>query len=206
MNVIVDYGLGNLKSVQKAFLTAGMETIVTNDPSEIEKADLIILPGVGAFRDAIKFLEVNNLVDLIRAQWKKDKYIVGICLGMQLLYDKSYEYGEFDGLGIIEGDIVKLEKEKKVPHMGWNQLKLDKEDPLVKYVDEGDNVYFVHSYYAKSSQIEMVASTLYGEMIPAIVRKGNVIGFQFHPEKSSNVGANLLKALGEIINENTTGN
>ncbi len=206
MNVIVDYGLGNLKSVQKAFLTAGMETIVTNNPSEIEKADLIILPGVGAFRDAIKFLEVNNLVDLIRAQWKKDKYIVGICLGMQLLYDKSYEYGEFDGLGIIEGDIVKLEKEKKVPHMGWNQLKLDKEDPLVKYVDEGDNVYFVHSYYAKSSQIEMVASTLYGEMIPAIVRKGNVIGFQFHPEKSSNVGANLLKALGEIINENTTGN
>lgn len=206
MNVIVDYGLGNLKSVQKAFLTAGMETIVSNDPENIKQADLIILPGVGAFRDAIQFLEKNNLSDLIRDQWKKGKYIVGICLGMQLLYDKSYEYGEYDGLGIIEGDIIKLEKEKKIPHMGWNQLKIDKNDQIVKYVNDGDNVYFVHSYYAKSNQEEMVASASYGETIPAIVRKGNVIGFQFHPEKSSNVGANLLKALGELINENTTGN
>lgn len=206
MNIIIDYGLGNLRSLQTALARAGIIAEISSDKEAIEQAKLLILPGVGAFRDAICNLNETGLADVVRAHAAKGGYLVGICLGMQLLYEKSYEYGEFDGLGIIPGDIVKLKQEKKVPHMGWNDLKLVKEDPLLKYISEGDYVYFVHSYYAKSDGSEMLAVAQYGEIVPAVVRQGNVIGFQFHPEKSSSVGANLLKALGEIINDNHTCN
>lgn len=199
MHYIIDYGLGNLRSLQTSLERAGIITEITRDPAKIEQAEMLVLPGVGAYRDAIGALDSLGLSDLVRAHAAKGGILVGICLGMQLLYDKSYEYGVYDGLGIIPGEIVKLEKEKKVPHMGWNNLSVVKDDPLLKYIAEGDYVYFVHSYYAKSEGSEILATALYGETIPAIVRKGNVIGFQFHPEKSSSVGANLLKALGEIL-------
>ncbi len=206
MNIIIDYGLGNLRSLQTALSRAGIIAEISNEKAVIEQAELLILPGVGAFRDAISNLNETGLGDIVRAHAAKGKYLVGICLGMQLLYEKSYEYGEYDGLGIIPGEIVKLKQEKKVPHMGWNDLTVVKADPLLKYISDGDYVYFVHSYYAKSDGLETLAMAQYGETIPAVVRQGNVIGFQFHPEKSSSVGANLLKALGEIINDNHTGN
>ena len=206
MNIIVDYGLGNLKSLQNALAKAGITAEISHDQEQIAKARFLILPGVGAFRDAISRLEETGIGNLVKAHAAEGKYLMGICLGMQLLYEKSYEYGEYTGLGIIPGNIVKLTQEKKVPHMGWNNLVIEREDPLVKYTKTGDYVYFVHSFYAQSKGTETLAYTMYGEKIPAIVRQGNVIGFQFHPEKSSKVGANIFKALGEIINENNTGN
>ena len=206
MNVIIDYGMGNLKSLQNALDKVGIETIITDNHKIIKEANLLVLPGVGAFRDAIKAINEKGLSELIINHAEKGKYLVGICLGMQLLYEKSYEYGEYKGLGIIEGEIVKLTGKEKIPHMGWNNIKINKEDELVKYITDGDFVYFVHSYYANTHKNEMIAYSEYGDIIPAIVRKGNVIGFQFHPEKSSEVGAKLLKALGEIIYENNSGN
>jgi glutamine amidotransferase len=206
MNVIIDYGMGNLKSLQNAMRKAGIETIITDDLKIIEEANLLILPGVGAFRDAIKAINEKGLSELIINHAEKGKFLVGICLGMQLLYEKSYEYGKYKGLGIIKGEIVKLAEGKKIPHMGWNNIRINQKDELVKYIKDDDFVYFVHSYYASSYQNEMIAYSEYGEIIPAIVRKGNVIGFQFHPEKSSEIGAKLLKALGEIVYENNSGN
>ena len=199
MNVIVDYGLGNLRSLQTALKGQGIETSITSDQEEIAAASAIFLPGVGAFRDASKALWESGLADLLIRKANEGTYIIGICLGMQLMYDRSFENGEYKGLGLIPGDIVKLEQMPKIPHMGWNNLTLEKEDPLVKYTSTGDYVYFVDSYYAKSSGEEILAYGEYGERIPAIVRRGNTIGFQFHPEKSAEVGARLLKALGEII-------
>ncbi len=199
MNVIVDYGLGNLRSLQTALKGQGIETGITSDQEEIAAASAIFLPGVGAFRDASKALWESGLADLLIRKANEGTYVIGICLGMQLMYDRSFENGEYKGLGLIPGDIVKLEQMPKIPHMGWNNLTLEKEDPLVKYTSTGDYVYFVHSYYAKSSGEEILAYGEYGERIPAIVRRGNTIGFQFHPEKSAEVGARLLKALGEII-------
>lgn len=199
MNVIVDYGLGNLRSLQTALKGQGIETGITSDQEEIAAASAIFLPGVGAFRDASKALWESGLADLLIRKANEGTYIIGICLGMQLMYDRSFENGEYKGLGLIPGDIVKLEQMPKIPHMGWNNLTLEREDPLVKYTSTGDYVYFVHSYYAKSSGEEILAYGEYGERIPAIVRRGNTIGFQFHPEKSAEVGARLLKALGEII-------
>lgn len=199
MIVIVDYGLGNLKSLQTALGRQGISSKITKEIEEIEKAKAIFLPGVGAFRDAIKALRESGLADTIIKRSKEGAYIIGICLGMQLLYDKSYENGVYDGLGLIEGEIIRLKEMPKIPHMGWNNLTVEKKDPLTKYLSSEDYVYFVHSYYAKSSNKEILAYSEYGEKIPAIVRKNNVIGFQFHPEKSGEVGAMLLKALGEMI-------
>ena len=194
MVVIVDYGLGNLKSLQTALERQGISSKITKDIDEIAKAKAIFLPGVGAFRDAIKALRESGLADAIIKRSKQGAYIIGICLGMQLLYDKSYENGVYDGLGLIEGEIIRLKEMPKIPHMGWNNLTVEKKDPLTKYLSSEDYVYFVHSYYAKSSNKEILAYSEYGEKIPAIVRKNNVIGFQFHPEKSGEVGAMLLKA------------
>ncbi len=199
MIIILDYGLGNLRSLQTALEGQGIIAKISNDPEEIASATAIFLPGVGAFRDASNALWDSGLAELLRKRSEEGAYIIGICLGMQLLYEKSYENGEYKGLGLIPGEIVKLEEMPKIPHMGWNNLTVEKEDPLTKYTSTGDFVYFVHSYYAKSNGDEILAYTEYGEKIPAIVRKGNIIGFQFHPEKSSEVGALLLKALGEII-------
>lgn len=199
MNVIIDYGLGNLESLLIALNKAGIETKVSNRKYEIENADSLILPGVGAFRDAVSSLRELNLISAIKRQVSRGKFLAGICLGMQLLYDKSYEYGEYEGLGIIKGSIEKLDIGLKVPHMGWNNLKFSKDDEVLKYIKEDDYVYFVHSYYADSSNEELIAYAEYEKKIPAVVRKGNIYGFQFHPEKSAQAGFNLLRAYGEMI-------
>ena len=151
MNIIVDYGLGNLGSVSRGFARAGINTKISRDLDEIKNADSLILPGVGAFRDAINALNNLELVDSIKDFVKSGKYMVGICLGMQLLYEKSFEYGEYDGLGLIEGNVQFLDIDLKVPHMGWNNLKFEKYDEILKYIKEDSYVYFVHSYYANSS-------------------------------------------------------
>ncbi|MCQ1529628.1 imidazole glycerol phosphate synthase subunit HisH [Lutispora saccharofermentans] len=199
MNIIIDYGLGNLASVSRAFDKAGIECKISSDKEDIINADSLILPGVGAFRDAIKSLEELELIPVIKEQADRGKKIIGICLGMQLLYEKSYEYGEHEGMGLIEGSVEKLGAGLKVPHMGWNDLKFNKQDPILRYINEKDYVYFVHSYYIKSSGSELVAYADYGVTVPAIVRKDNIFGMQFHPEKSAQVGLNLLKAYGEMI-------
>ena len=199
MNIIVDYGLGNLGSVSRGFARAGINTKISRDLDEIKNADSLILPGVGAFRDAINALNNLELVDPIKDFVKSGKYMVGICLGMQLLYEKSFEYGEYDGLGLIEGNVQFLDIDLKVPHMGWNNLKFEKYDEILKYIKEDSYVYFVHSYYANSSNEELVAYAEYEKKIPSIVRKDNVYGLQFHPEKSGKVGQNILKAYKELI-------
>lgn len=199
MNIILDYGLGNLRSLQTALSNGGIETVITDDVDVINSAKTIFLPGVGAYRDASNNLWKSGLADVIIEKAREGCFIVGICLGMQLLYDRSFENGDFRGLGLISGEIKKLSIMPKIPHMGWNNLLKTKEDPLTKYIDNGDYVYFVHSYYAVSQGEETIAITQYGEDIPAIARKENIIGFQFHPEKSSLVGINLIKALKEVI-------
>jgi imidazole glycerol-phosphate synthase subunit HisH len=199
MNIIFDYGLGNLGSVEMAFKRAGIKTKLSNNPVDIEFASSLIIPGVGAFRDGIESLRVSGAIPFIKKHVISGKPLLGICLGMQLLYEKSYENGEYDGLGLINGTVEKLEVPYKVPHMGWNALKIKKKDEVMKYISEGDYVYFVHSYYVNSSKDEVLAYADYGVDIPAIVRKGNVYGMQFHPEKSARVGAQLLKAYKELI-------
>lgn len=200
MNIIVDYGLGNLGSVSRGFARAGIETKISRDLNEIQNADSLILPGVGAFRDAINALNDLELVNPIKEFVKSGKYMIGICLGMQLLYEKSFEYGEYDGLGLIEGNVEFLDIDLKVPHMGWNNLKFEKSnDDILKYIKEDSYVYFVHSYYVNSSNKELVAYTEYENKIPGIVRKGNIYGLQFHPEKSGEVGENILRAYKELI-------
>lgn len=199
MNVILDYGLGNLKSLQTALERAGIATRISAEPEIIKSAEVLFLPGVGAFRDAATALWDSGLAELIIEKSRQGSYIIGICLGMQLLYERSFENGEYQGLGLIPGDVVKLKQMPKIPHMGWNSLDLKRADPLLKYIRSGDYVYFVHSYYARSDGEEILATAEYGETIPAIVRRGNVIGFQFHPEKSSDTGVRLLQALKEVI-------
>ncbi|MBV1756227.1 MAG: imidazole glycerol phosphate synthase subunit HisH [Dethiosulfatibacter sp.] len=200
MHVIMDYGLGNLNSVQKGFERVGLDTVITDDLTMIRNSKSIILPGVGAFRDAINLLRKNGMFDVIIDEAKKGKPILGICLGMQLLYERSYEYGEYEGLGLIRGDIRMMDISLKVPHMGWNSLIFDRlEDPLLKYVTEGDYVYYVHSYYADSDKKEVIAHSNYEIDIPGIVKNENVYGIQFHPEKSGLVGHNILRAYKELI-------
>ena len=199
MNIIVDYGLGNLGSVIRGFARVGIETKISRDLDEIKNADSLILPGVGAFRDAINSLTDLELVQPIKDFVKSGKHMIGICLGMQLLYEKSYEHGEYEGLGLIEGDINFLDVDLKVPHMGWNNLKFEKDDEILKYINEDSYVYFVHSYFANSSNKELIAFAEYEKKIPGIVRKDNIYGLQFHPEKSGEVGENILKAYKELI-------
>lgn len=199
MNIIVDYGLGNLGSVSRGFARAGIETKISRNLDEIKNADSLILPGVGAYRDAINALNDLDLVQPIKDFVKSGKYMVGICLGMQLLYEKSYEYGEHEGLGLIEGEVDFLDIDLKVPHMGWNNLRFEKDDEILKYIYEDSYVYFVHSYFANSSNKELIAFAEYEKKIPGIVRKENVYGLQFHPEKSGEVGENILKAYKELI-------
>ncbi len=199
MHVIIDYGMGNLASVQRAFEKLGLDVKISSNEQDIRNAKSLILPGVGAFRDAIKLLDESNLSSVIKEEVAKGKYILGICLGMQLLYDKGYEYGTYDGLGLISGSIQYLDVDLKIPHMGWNNLKFNGEDPVLKYINEGEYVYFVHSYYAVSDNSEVLAYAEYGKKVPAIVRNNNVFGIQFHPEKSGETGHNILKAYKEII-------
>lgn len=199
MHVIIDYGMGNLASVERAFEKLGVDVKISNREEDLRNAKSLILPGVGAFRDAIKLLDESGLSKVIKEEVAKGKYLIGICLGMQLLYDKGFEYGDYDGLGLINGTIEYLDVKLKVPHMGWNNLKFNKQDPILKYIKEDDYVYFVHSYYAVSDNSELLAYSEYEKNVPAIVRKKNVYGIQFHPEKSGETGLNILKAYKEII-------
>ncbi|NYB75642.1 imidazole glycerol phosphate synthase subunit HisH [Sedimentibacter hydroxybenzoicus DSM 7310] len=199
MHVIIDYGMGNLASVQRAFEKLDVNVKISNKEEDLRNAKSLILPGVGAFRDAIGLLNESGLSSVIKEEVSKGKNIIGICLGMQLLYEKGYEYGEYDGLGLIKGSIEYLDIELKVPHMGWNNLKFNKQDPILKYINEDEFVYFVHSYYAVSDNSEVLAYSEYGKKIPAIVRNENVYGIQFHPEKSGDVGLNILRAYKEIM-------
>ena len=202
MIAIIDYGVGNLFSVQSSFAAIGAEAVVTADPEVIRAADRILLPGVGAYRDAAQKLRESGMGDLVREQAASGKPVMGICLGMQLLFEKSYEFGEYEGLGLLKGSVRPIRDvapaDYKVPHIGWNALNLQKSHPLLKYVLEGDCVYFVHSYYATDCADAIIATTEYGAPITAAVAQGNVCGCQFHPEKSGMVGLSILKAFCEL--------
>lgn len=200
MNVILDYDVGNLASVLRGFERVGIESVVSKDPEIIKNATSLVLPGVGAFKDAMEALQKSGLIPYILEHVNQKKFLFGICLGMQLLYEKGYENGVYEGLGILKGSVRFLDIDLKVPQMGWNTLKFQKkDDPILKYIQEDDYVYFVHSYYVQSSNIELVAYTEYEKKVPAIVRDKNVYATQFHPEKSGIVGSNILKAYGEMI-------
>lgn len=201
MIAIIDYGVGNLFSLTCSLKKIGYDSIITGDPAVIEKADKLILPGVGAFGDAVAKLTERGLDKVVKDQVKKGKPLMGICLGMQMLFEKSYEYGEHDGLGLIKGKVVamkgRIDESLKIPHIGWNKLDIVKEHKLTKYLKDGDYVYFVHSFYAIDCEKDWVATTEYDATITAIVAKDNVMGCQFHPEKSGNVGLSILKAFCE---------
>lgn len=201
MIAIVDYGVGNLFSLKSSFKMIGEKAIVTSDKSDIRNADKIILPGVGAFGDAAEKLRQSGLDKVIISEAEKGKDIMGICLGMQLLFEKSYEYGKHSGLGLIKGEIVpmegRLDKDLKIPHIGWNGLHFKKDSHLLKHINENDCVYFVHSYFGIGCEDSLVATAEYGEEVTAIVQKDNIMGCQFHPEKSGNIGLLILKAFCE---------
>ena len=202
MIAITDYGVGNLFSIESSLKALGADVIVTGDKEIIKKADKIILPGVGAFRDAARKLTESGLGEVIKSEAKNGKPILGICLGMQLLFDKSYEHGEYDGLGLIEGSVRPIgeviPENLNIPHIGWNALKFTKESPIFKYLKDGDCVYFVHSYYAAQCDESVIATAEYGYDLTAAVQKGNVYGCQFHPEKSGEVGLNILRAFNSL--------
>ena len=202
MVAIVDYGVGNLFSLKSSFGAIGAEAVVTGDPAVLRSADKIILPGVGAFEDAAKKLRESGLDAVLKQLAAEGKPLMGICLGMQLLFEKSYEYGEHEGLGLIPGQVVPMAgvipASYKIPHIGWNALHLRQETPILRYVKEGDCVYFVHSYYAVGCEEYVVADTEYGAMLTAAVARGNVYGCQFHPEKSGDVGLAILRAFCEM--------
>lgn len=207
MIAIVDYGVGNLFSVKCSFDAIGADTVITSDADVIKKADRILLPGVGAFEDAIKKLHESGLDKVITDEANAGKPLLGICLGMQLLFDKSFEFGEHKGLSLIPGEIRPIAdvvpSGLKIPHIGWNALSIkNAESPLFKYVNDGDCVYFVHSYHACADTKYILADTEYGAPITASASCGNVYGCQFHPEKSGRAGLNILKAFCEIKSKN----
>lgn len=203
MIAIVDYGVGNLFSLKSSFAKIGADAFVTGKPDEIKQADKVILPGVGAFADAMEKLRRTELDKLLVSLADGGKPLLGICLGMQLLFEKSYEYGEHCGLGLIKGEIVPIKsavsEEYKIPQIGWNSLEFtDKKSKLFKYIKSGDFVYFVHSYYAANCENSITAVCDYGAPLTASVEKDNVYGCQFHPEKSGDVGLNILRAFCEL--------
>ena len=210
MIAVIDYGVGNLFSLLSSLNYVGLDTKLTNDVEEIKSAKGIILPGVGAFRDAVSNLEKYGLKDILIDEAKNGKPFLGICLGMQMLFEKSYEYGEFEGLGLINGSVEEIKKhipensDLKIPHMGWNNLKINDEfrnDKILKNVnvENEEYVYYVHSYFAKADMKNIVAYSEYGTKIPGIVKNENVYGMQFHPEKSGDTGLKLLKNWGELV-------
>ena len=197
---IIDYGVGNLFSLCSSCKAIGQEAFVSGDASELAKADRLILPGVGAFGDAAKKLRDSGMADFVRAQAAAGKPLLGICLGMQLLFERSYEYGCHEGLGLLKGQVVpmegKLPAELKIPHMGWNALEV-KGGKLLSGMNR-QYVYFVHSFFAENCDDSLSAVTEYGIPITAAVEQGNVYGCQFHPEKSGNVGLNILRKFAEV--------
>ncbi len=197
MIAIIDYGVGNLFSLTCSLNKIGAECVVTSDTETIKTAEKLILPGVGAFGDAAAKLKAAGLDGLIKTLAKEGKPLLGICLGMQLLFDKSYEFGEHEGLGLIKGEIKPLDgvaKGLKIPHMGWNSLKFTNTTDLFKNINDGDYVYFVHSFYADCGAESKIAVTDYGGEVTAAVQSGNIYGVQFHPEKSGSVGLRILSA------------
>lgn len=198
MITIIDYGVGNLFSLISSLKMIGADAVATSDPDAIKEADKLILPGVGAFADAIEKLKASGLDELIKRQAQAGKDIMGICLGMQLLFEKSFEYGEHEGLGLLKGSVVPMQgvipAELKIPHIGWNALKFVKKSPLFRFINEGDCVYFVHSYYATDCSDSVIATAEYGAELTAAVESGNIKGCRFHPEKSGYVGLNILRA------------
>ena len=192
---IIDYGVGNLFSLCSSFRAIGAEAFVSGDPEALAKADRLVLPGVGAFEDAAKKLRASGLEGFVKQQAAAGKPLLGICLGMQMLFEKSYEYGEHEGLGLLRGQVVpmegKLPGELKIPHMGWNKLEV-RQGKLLEEAD-GAYVYFVHSFYAEGCEDSLAAVTEYGIPITAAVEQGNISGCQFHPEKSGNVGLAILR-------------
>ncbi len=201
MIAIIDYGVGNLFSLKSSLAFIGREAVVSGDPAVLRAADKLILPGVGAFADAAAKLREKGLDDLVREEAAAGKPVMGICLGMQLLFERSFEYGEHEGLGLLKGSVVPMQgvipADLKIPHIGWNPLIFRKQSPLFKYIKDGDSVYFVHSYYASGCEDSLIADTEYGAILTAAVQKGCVCGCQFHPEKSGDVGLDILRAFCE---------
>ena len=203
MIAVVDYGVGNLFSLSSSLAAIGADVIITGDADVIRAADKILLPGVGAFEDAIAKLRASGLDKVVCEEAKNGKPLLGICLGMQLLFEKSYEFGEFEGLGLIEGAVRPIAdvipKDYKIPHIGWNALHLvGEKSPIFRYLNEGDHVYFVHSYYAADCEKNVIGTSEYGAELTAAVQKNNIFGCQFHPEKSGAVGLSILKAFAEL--------
>ena len=202
MLAIIDYGVGNLFSLVSSLKAIGVDAVITSDTAEILNADRLILPGVGAFGDASKKLAESGLGATVKEAVKKGTPLMGICLGMQLLFEKSFEYGEHEGLGLLKGKVIGMEntipENLKIPHIGWNSLKFTSTSPIFKYINEGDCVYFVHSFYAVDCEDSLIATMDYGKELTAAVQKGNIYGCQFHPEKSGSVGLKILKAFSEV--------
>ncbi len=203
MIALVDYGVGNLFSLKSSFDAIGESVLVTNKEGDLKAADKIILPGVGAFGDAAKKLKETGLGEIVKQEAKSGKPLMGICLGMQLLLETGYEYGVYEGLGLIPGEVRPIQdvipKDYKIPHIGWNPLQfVGNPSPIFRYIKEGDCVYFVHSFYATRCASSVIATAEYGAPLTAAVAKDNVYGCQFHPEKSGTVGLNILKAFCEL--------
>lgn len=202
MIAIIDYGVGNLFSLCSSLRSLGVETVVTGDSEKIKKADKLILPGVGAFEDAAKKLRESGLFEVVKSEAKNGKPLLGICLGMQMLFDKSFEYGCHEGLGLIKGEVKPLQgripESLNIPHIGWNALNVRQASPILKYVNNGDHVYFVHSYFVDGDNHCTVATAEYGVSVTGTVQNGNIYGCQFHPEKSGKVGLAILKAFSEL--------
>ena len=203
MIAIVDYGVGNLFSLTSSLRHLGLAAEVTGDAAKLRAADRIILPGVGAFGDARRKLDETGLVPVLLEEAERKPFL-GICLGMQLLFERSLEYGEHPGLGLIPGSVIDLrgslaDRTLKVPHMGWNSLQIRKDDPIFRYFEDGEYVYYVHSYFASECEESTLGASKYGNVtVPGMVRRGSVWGAQFHPEKSGDAGLRLLRAFGEL--------
>jgi len=201
MIAIVDYGVGNLFSLRSSLAFIGAEAVITADAGVIREAERIILPGVGAFADAAQKLRDSGLGKIVCSEAEQGKDIMGICLGMQMLFEESMEYGCHKGLGLLKGRVVPMEgflpPELKIPHIGWNQLHMTRQHPLMKHTKEGECVYFVHSFFAAECPDSVIATTEYGKELTAAVGRGNIMGCQFHPEKSGKVGLNILRAFAQ---------
>ena len=205
MIAIIDYGVGNLFSLRSSFAAIGQDATVTGDAEEIRRADRLILPGVGAFQDAADKLRASGMDRAVKEEAARGKPLLGVCLGMQMLFERSYEYGVHEGLGLLKGEIrpiaERIPEGLKIPQMGWNALRTVKDSPLLKYTREGEYVYFVHSYSAVNCGESLLAVAEYGADLTACVGKGNVFGCQFHPEKSGDAGLRILKAFCETEGE-----
>ncbi|HWJ02927.1 MAG TPA: imidazole glycerol phosphate synthase subunit HisH [Verrucomicrobiae bacterium] len=199
MITIIDYGMGNLRSVQKGFEKVGFDARITSDPNEVRKADKVVLPGVGAFGDAMHNLREAHMVEVIEETVKAGKPFLGICLGLQLMFESSEEFGLHEGLKLLSGHVRLFPPGLKIPHMGWNQIEIQKEDPILKDIPDGSAFYFVHSYYVDPGDPgDSTTLTEYGIRFTSVASSGNLFGIQFHPEKSSTMGLRILKNFGEL--------